>query len=758
MEDPNRLKKKSKDDGDGGEASSSQALITSKQEQIDLVKKGDKGRPILIGASIKKEPKDAKAQKSAEGKNKFGAIQAYNLGDEYKSDILYPEKYLQLDWSIDLNTGFIIGAVESGREVRLVTNYQYYVNMKAGVLNNAGFWELLCLKRCGYEFYKDTEGKIFAARRGDVKNNYRDIIEKTFNEYKTASTRLGELDSIYREKYADEASRLISSLSSAQARQNTERNQTGISATPSTTLAPPDLKEFQSLLEKISRIGLGKNPEEMSEDEQIRLAMTLSLRDQGFNLQDNRFTRNLGLGCQNVRGDGFCFFRAIAQQIVDRNLNDQRHSPLTPLPTTMEEILERVATYFSEHSQDLMERIFPPPRREDFGTGDRSEELYLAAQEAYNDTGERQRRLRAFRENFYEYINLGRYDTGGPLLNAADWLPQVMSDIFQVDIDIYDAQQPTGFRTDNRYGQRIGLGRVNNDHYISLNGDLETAWRLEQEARLPQSGNPSVSSATSSDASAHLRNPLILNEAKNELNLPAQSQIQRNAKEFGIPLEALNDAQPGDIRLPNGTKTQKTLQNSPKNGEIPAPVPSTSTSAAHPRKNAWVRPPNLGGQTSTSSATPVPSASTSTVPSRQNAWARPLNLEGQTSTTSPRMEKAVASSSSSATSTSGALVSQLPPTDRQRSFSVGTGKPLSGKTASPSLQQGQGSDRLPAAPPSTQQSSGQLNSSHAQTQPSAPIGHPQTPQSGSNGFPPTGDNGTGNSSKKKEDKKSKGFR
>jgi hypothetical protein len=70
-------------------------------------------------------------------------------------------------------------------------------------------------------------------------------------------------------------------------------------------------------------------------------------------------------------------------------------------------------------------------------------------------------------------------------VNAADWLPQVMSDIFQIDIDIYDGQRPGGgFRTNNGCGQRIGLGRVNNNHYISLNGDLETAWLAEQQAIL----------------------------------------------------------------------------------------------------------------------------------------------------------------------------------------------------------------------------------------------------------------------------------
>lgn len=254
------------------------------------------------------------------------------------------------------------------------------------------------------------------------------------------------------------------------------------------------LQEFEHLLQKIHKKGIGKDLQTISEDEKVRFAILLFLEESslGFKLDDNRFGRELGLGCTNVLGDGFCFFRAIAQQIVDRNLNTKRHPPLTqlPLPTTMEEILERVAVYFSEHSQELMDRIFPPPSREDFGTGDRSDELYQVALAEYHDSGERQRRLDGFRDNFYEYINLGRYDAGGQLVNAADWLPQVMSDILHIDIDIYDGHRPgAGFSTSNGHAQRIGIGRVNNNHYVSLNGDLRAAWLAENQAILRVGGN-----------------------------------------------------------------------------------------------------------------------------------------------------------------------------------------------------------------------------------------------------------------------------
>lgn len=234
---------------------------------------------------------------------------------------------------------------------------------------------------------------------------------------------------------------------------------------------------------KINKKGLGKNPENMSEEEQLKLAMMLSLQEGNkFDLKNNRFTKDLNLSCQNVSGDGFCFFRAIAKQIVDRNLNIGRHPPLLSFPVTMEEVLERVAIYFNQHYQQLLDKIFPPPCRQDFGSGDQSEKLYQEAFTEYNNPIERQKRLEGFRDNFYEYINLGNYDVGDRQMNAADWLPQIISEVLLVDIDIYDGQRPgAGFRTNNSHRERIGLGRINNNHYVSLDGDLEAAWIAEQK-------------------------------------------------------------------------------------------------------------------------------------------------------------------------------------------------------------------------------------------------------------------------------------
>jgi ankyrin repeat protein len=246
-----------------------------------------------------------------------------------------------------------------------------------------------------------------------------------------------------------------------------------------------NFKEYENIFTSMREMGFGKEITSMSEEEYIKLAMTLSLQEnnQEFDLNNNRFVSELGLYGQQVTGDGFCFFRAIAKQIVDRQLNAQRFPPLSLLPVTLEEVLERVAIYFNQNSSELMNRVFPSPRRQDYGTGDQSEALYRSALADYNNPQDSQQRAHEFRDNFYEYINLGRYDTNGRLVNAADWLPQVMSDVLQIEIDIYDGQQAgAGPHVNNRHHQRIGLGRINNNHYISLDGDLEAAWLAEKEA------------------------------------------------------------------------------------------------------------------------------------------------------------------------------------------------------------------------------------------------------------------------------------
>jgi hypothetical protein len=111
------------------------------------------------------------------------------------------------------------------------------------------------------------------------------------------------------------------------------------------------------------------------------------------------------------------------------------------------------------------------------------------------------------------YINVGRYYAGG-LRNAGDWLPTVMSDVLGVDIDIYDQQLGGGLRTNNGHAQRIGLGRINNNHYISLEGNLETARAREEQAIKDRMD---ISSRTAISQNQSSTNAPALGKAKDEM-------------------------------------------------------------------------------------------------------------------------------------------------------------------------------------------------------------------------------------------------
>ncbi len=69
-----------------------------------------------------------------------------------------------------------------------------------------------------------------------------------------------------------------------------------------------------------------------------------------------------------------------------------------------------------------------------------------------------------------------------------------------------------------------------------------------------------------------LRYPFMFTEAENRLNLPTQAQIQANPEQFGTPSDAV---EPGDIRLPEGVKTQKLPEKRVENEGVPEPVTTT---------------------------------------------------------------------------------------------------------------------------------------------------------------------------------------
>ncbi|MBP6103502.1 MAG: hypothetical protein KBD23_03220 [Gammaproteobacteria bacterium] len=61
-----------------------------------------------------------------------------------------------------------------------------------------------------------------------------------------------------------------------------------------------------------------------------------------------------------------------------------------------------------------------------------------------------------------------------------------------------------------------------------------------------------------------------MSEIENALNFPTQAQIQKNAEEFGIPLQFPDVGRlPADIRLSEGIKTQKTTENTVQNEGVP---------------------------------------------------------------------------------------------------------------------------------------------------------------------------------------------
>lgn len=122
--------------------------------QEELIFKGNKNKPVLIGAHSGKN--------KSEEKTKAGTLDKYLDDEEYKDSVLNPKKFLGQDWSVDLNKEFIRGTILANRKVILVTNFDYYVKFfnDKNILNNGTFYELLALKENGFEFKKGSDGKI----------------------------------------------------------------------------------------------------------------------------------------------------------------------------------------------------------------------------------------------------------------------------------------------------------------------------------------------------------------------------------------------------------------------------------------------------------------------------------------------------------------------------------------------------------------------------------------------------------------------
>lgn len=209
--------------------------IDLEQQQIELITSGQQARPVLIGTSIKKTPvepsqkkpvidveawKKARRKWDAEQKKiACGALRLDQFGDDYKHDVLHPDKYLHGSaWSERLNAAFIVGAIQSEREVQLVTTRKFYQDMGSGLLNNGTFWELLALKRCGYVFHLGDDNRIIISRDNKIADNYKEIVATVFAECQTVMNIISkghydfEGDDIlqkYVQKYAPDIQALI---------------------------------------------------------------------------------------------------------------------------------------------------------------------------------------------------------------------------------------------------------------------------------------------------------------------------------------------------------------------------------------------------------------------------------------------------------------------------------------------------------------------------------------------------------------------
>lgn len=208
-----------------------------------------------------------------------------------------------------------------------------------------------------------------------------------------------------------------------------------------------------------------------SEDLTFHVNEKLSLQEGSQGLKHaGSYLTELGLTCQDVQGDGFCLFRAIAMQFTERYKNDQEYSQFTDHLI----VLQKVITYFCNHTEELMRKVYPPPSQADLGPGVSEEEF----ESKLNDYEENYKHnFEKFCDSFDRYTFNGEYHSSESL-NAADWIPQVLDEIFKIDIDIIDGDLPGSWlHTENGYTHRIGLGRINNNHYVSLNGNLETAYQ-----------------------------------------------------------------------------------------------------------------------------------------------------------------------------------------------------------------------------------------------------------------------------------------
>lgn len=180
------------------------------KQQEQLILKGDKNSPIFIGAQSGKHSSFEKTQ--------AGTIDQFLNKAEYKHAVLDPATHLNAAWQVYLNEAFISGAILSKRKVKLVTDFSFYEKFfnTFNALNNGTFYELLALKENGFEFRKDSNGKILAVPISVPLTPKLECFEDYELIFTTPKQNQRKLMSTKFAAYKDRASALIQAVKGAQ--------------------------------------------------------------------------------------------------------------------------------------------------------------------------------------------------------------------------------------------------------------------------------------------------------------------------------------------------------------------------------------------------------------------------------------------------------------------------------------------------------------------------------------------------------------
>ena len=204
----------------------SKAELELMQQQEQLILNANKSSLIFIGAQS--------GRRATPEKTQAGTLDKFLNKNEYKDAVLDPKTHLNAAWQVYLNEAFMKGAILSGRTIKLVTDFSFYEKFfnTSNALNNGTFYELLVLKENGFEFRKDSEGKILAVHTAAVpttpilecfedyelifkapKQDQRKLMEEKFKVY--CDRALALIQVINKAKFVEKDSSFLESSSSS---------------------------------------------------------------------------------------------------------------------------------------------------------------------------------------------------------------------------------------------------------------------------------------------------------------------------------------------------------------------------------------------------------------------------------------------------------------------------------------------------------------------------------------------------------------